>query len=76
MTAAPGPCSGNPKRRGRSVINQARARRQAELRELDRLMRERVGLAPAPVPEPLHRMGQRRQRDSDSDDTATTGERP
>jgi hypothetical protein len=48
------------------------------LRELDRLMRERAGLAPLPVPTPLHRMGQRRQRDNDNDNdkTATTGERP
>jgi hypothetical protein len=46
-------------------------RHRAELRELARLMRERVGLAPAPVPVPLHRMGQRRQRDNDK--TATEG---
>ena len=32
--------------------------RLAELRELARMMRERVGLAPAPVPVPLHEMGQ------------------
>ena len=48
------------------------AGRLAELRGLDKLVRERAGVAPAPVPPPLHRMGQR----DDSDETATTGERP
>lgn len=33
------------------------ARRQAELRQLAALMRERAALAPAPVPVPLHKMG-------------------
>jgi hypothetical protein len=42
-------------------------KRLAELRDLDGVMRERVGLAPTPVPTPLHKMGQRRQRDNDSD---------
>jgi hypothetical protein len=50
-------------------------KRLAELRDLDGVMRERVGLAPTPIPTPLHRMGQqRRQRDSDNDN-ATTGQR-
>jgi hypothetical protein len=39
------------------------------LRELDRLMRERVSLAPAPVPTPLHKMAAARQ-------AATGGKRP
>jgi len=43
-------------------MHPAERRRQAELRELDRLMRERVGLAPAPVPVPLHKMGQQRAK--------------
>lgn len=34
--------------------------RDTGLRELNRLMRERAGLAPAPVPVPLHRMAARR----------------
>lgn len=46
---------------------------RTSLRELDRLMRERVGLAPAPVPVPLHKMG---QRDDSDNDTVTTGDRP
>ena len=45
--------------------------RQAELRELAALMLERVGLAPMPVPVPLHKMGSR----DDNDETAPTGER-
>lgn len=41
-----------------TVTERARlARRQAELRQLAGLMRERAGLAPAPVPPPLHKMG-------------------
>ena len=44
-------------------------KRLAELRDLDGVMRERVGLAPTPVPPPLHRMGQRRQRDDRGSDT-------
>jgi hypothetical protein len=32
------------------------------LRELDRLMRERAGLAPLPTPVPLHKMGARAAR--------------
>ncbi len=39
-----------------------RAQRLAEWRDLDSAMRERVSLAPAPVPVPLHRMGQQRAR--------------
>lgn len=39
-------------------------KRLAEWREVDQLVRQRAGLAPAPVPVPLHRMGQRRQRDT------------
>jgi hypothetical protein len=39
------------------------------LRELDRLMRERVGLAPAPVPTPLHKMAA-------TTDSPTTGKTP
>ena len=39
------------------VTSRAERARQAELRELAALMRERVGLAPAPVPVPLHKMG-------------------
>ena len=57
----------HPSRAGRA--------RQAELRELAAMMRERVGLAPAPVPVPLHRMAQRRNRGG-NDETAPTGERP
>ena len=44
-------------------------KRLAEWRDLDGAMRERVGLAPTPVPPPLHRMGQRRQRDDRGSDT-------
>ena len=44
-------------------------KRLAEWRDLDALVRERVGLAPTPVPPPLHRMGQRRQRDDRGSDT-------
>lgn len=47
------------------------AARLAELRDLDGAMRERHSLAPAPVPTPLHRMGQRR-RDNDHDNGGTT----
>lgn len=57
MTVTPEPQSGNPARRRHSVIN----RHQAELRELAAMMRERAGLAPAPVPVPLHKMGAARQ---------------
>ncbi len=32
------------------------SRRRGDLDAIDRLMRERVGLAPAPVPVPLHKM--------------------
>lgn len=38
--------------------------RRPELAELARMMRERVGLAPAPVPVPLHKMGQRDDNDT------------
>jgi hypothetical protein len=41
------------------------------LRELDRLMRERGGLAPLPVPVPLHKMG---QRDDGGDGADGSGE--
>ena len=40
-----------------SVTSRAERARQAELRELAALMRERVGLAPLPIPTPLHKMG-------------------
>jgi hypothetical protein len=38
-------------------MHPAERRRQAELRELARMMAERAGVAPAPVPVPLHKMG-------------------
>lgn len=47
--------------------------RDTGLRELDRLMRERAGLAPAPVPVPLHKMGQQRAKRAA---TTTGGQRP
>jgi hypothetical protein len=43
--------------RGQRHPRDREARRRAELA---RLMRERVGLAPAPVPVPLHKMAQQR----------------
>jgi hypothetical protein len=49
-----------------SPRSRAERRRQAELRELARMMRERTGLAPAPVPVPLHKMGQRDDNDGDT----------
>lgn len=51
-----------------TATSRAERLRQAERRELARLMRERVGLAPAPVPVPLHKMG--RRDDNDNDTTA------
>ena len=51
------------------------AERLAELRDLDRTMRQRAALPPASVPTPLHRMAQRRNRVA-NDETAPTGERP
>lgn len=39
-----------------SVTSRAERARQAELRELAALMRERGGLAPLPPPTPLHKM--------------------
>ena len=37
------------------------AARLAELREVDALVREHAGLAPAPVPVPLHKMATTRK---------------
>ena len=54
-------------------MTRRRARRQAELRELARLMRERGALAALPPPTPLHRMGQQRAKQAT---TTTTGDRP
>ena len=48
--------------------------KRASLRELDRLMRERVSLAPLPVVVPLHRMGAARgERDGDGDGNGADG---
>lgn len=44
----------------------------AELRELAALMRERVGLAPLPIPTPLHKMGQRASADDGGTGAAQT----
>jgi hypothetical protein len=67
VTATVGPYSGTSGRRYRSVVKD---RRRSGLDAIDRLMRERVGLAPAPVPVPLHKMGAMRAT------TTTGGQRP
>lgn len=46
-------------------------RRRPDLEALGRLMAERAGMPPAPVPVPLHRMAAARRAA-----TTTTGERP
>ena len=51
-----------------AVTSRAERARQDELRQLARLMRERVGLAAVPPARPLHKMG-----NTTTADTATTG---
>jgi hypothetical protein len=60
------------------VKNASAMSARTSLRDLDRLMRERVSLSPAPVPPPLHKMGQRddKDQDNDQDNDTMTGQRP